>query len=143
MSLQLVLLHSSFETPSPGYRLVADATSNLKAAIQRSLKSGVGCSNRLEVEFRTDVFRFLFNCKGRIPPKGRGLFYDLEDFDTTFFDDNWYIVYDKLGDGCRVHFPIRLESKIKWSRTVFNSDGSVKPRVFTEMIYVTLVKNRC
>ena len=113
MSLQLVLLHSSFETPSPAYRLVADATSNSKAAILRSLKSGVGCSNRLEVEFRTHVFRFLFNCKGRIPPKGRGLFYDLEDFDTTFFDTtffdyNWYIVYNKLGDGCRVHFPIRL-----------------------------------
>ena len=73
------------------------------------------------------------------PPCGRGLFYDLEDFNTTYFSDNWYVAYyDKLGDGCGVHFPIRLESKIKWSSIVYNSDGSKKPRVFTEMIVVTI-----
>ena len=80
--------------------------------------------------------------KVRPPPTGRGLFYDLEDFDKTYFYDDWYVVYDKLGDGCKVDFPIRLDSKIKWSTQVF-STGSVKPRVFTEMIYVTLVKSRC
>ena len=50
-----------------------------------------------------------------------------------------YTVYDKLGDGCRIDFPVRLESRIKWSIVVYYSDGSAKPRVFTEMISVTLV----
>ena len=68
----------------------------------------------------------------------------LEEFNSTYFSDNWYIiVYDKLGDRCKVHFPFRLESKIRWSSVVYNSDGSVKPRVFTEIISVTLVKSRC
>ena len=120
-----------------------DATSHLKAIVQKSLKSGINCNNKVEVEFRTDVFKFLFNGKGSKPPRGRGLFYYLEEFDSTYFSDDWYIVYDKLGDGCKVDFPIRLESKIRWSSVVYNSDGSVKSRVFTEIISVTLVKVRC
>ena len=75
------------------------------------------------------------------PPSGRGLFYEWKDFNTTYFSDNWHVVYDKLGDGCRVDFPIRLESKIKWSSVVYNSDVSVKPWVFTEMISVAIVKS--
>ena len=117
----------------------------MKAVIHKSLKSGINRNNRLELEFRTDVFRFLFSGKGRTPPSGRGLFYDLKDFDTTYFGDNWHniIVYDKLGDGCCVEFPLRLESRIKWSAVVYNSDGSSKPKLFNEMISVTLVKTRC
>ena len=111
----------SFESPTPPYRVIADATSHLTAAIQKSLKSGVNSSNGLDLEFRTDVFRFLFDGKGRTPPNGQGLFYDMDDFDNTFLKDNWYVVYDKLGDGCicSIEFPIRLESKIRWSPKVF------------------------
>ena len=51
------------------------------------------------------------------------------------FSDNWHVVYDKLGDGCSVELTsqFRLESKIKWSSVVYNFDGNIKPRVFTEM----------
>ena len=84
----------------------------------------------------------LFNGKGRTPPTRQGLFYDLEDFDATYFGDDWCVVYDRLGDGCTTDFPIRLQSRIKWSSVVYNSDGSAKPRIFQEMISVTVVKNR-
>ena len=134
--------YRSFESPGLPYRVIADAASHLIAAIQKSLKSGVNCNNRLDLEFRTDVFRFLFNGKGRNPPKGRGLFYDMNDFDTTYFKDDWYLAYDRLGDGCTIDFPIRLESKIRWSPKVYNADGTVKSRIFSEIICVTLVKVR-
>ena len=56
-------------------------------------------------------------------------------------------MYDKLGDGCKVVFPVRLESKIRYSSPVYSkkSDGSIVliPKSFTEMIYVSLVKARC
>ena len=123
--------------------MIIDATSHFKAAIHRSLKAGVNCNNRLDVEFRSDVFRFLFNGKGRNTPTGRGLFYNIEDFDGTYFENDWYIAYDRLGDGCSVDFPIKLESKIRWSPIVYNSDGSTKSRIFNEIISVTLVKKRC
>ena len=78
-----------------------------------------------------------FKVKDMHPPRGRGLFYNLEDFDETYFMDKWYIVYDRLGYGCKIDFLIRLESRIKWSSQVFSRSGSVKPKIFKEMMYVT------
>lgn len=134
--------YRSFESPVPQYRVIADAASHFMAAVQKSLKSGVNCNNRLDLEFKTDVFRFLFNGKGRNPPKGRGLFYDMDDFDRTYFRDDWCVAYDKLGDGCAIDFPVRLENKIRWSPVVFSVDCTVKPRIFSEILCVTLVKKR-
>ena len=54
------------------------------------------------------MFRFLFKNKGCNPPDGRGLFYDADEFDQRYFEDQWYVAYDRLGDGCSVDFPIRL-----------------------------------
>ena len=82
----------SFESPSPLHRVVADASSNFVATVERSLKAGIHCNCKIEVEFRADVFRYLFSNRGRKPPTGRGLFYYLADFDKTYFRDNWYIV---------------------------------------------------
>ena len=138
----ILTINLLYESPGLPYRVIADASSHLIAAIQRSLKSGINCNNRLDLEFRTDVFRLLFSGKGRNPPKGRGLFYDKNDFDTTYFKDDWYIAYDRLGDGCAIDFPIRLQSKIRWSPKVFNADGTVKHRIFSEIICITLVKTR-
>ena len=50
---------------------------------------GVNKSCKIELEFRVDVFRFLFKGKGRTPT-GRGLYYDLDDFDSTYFCADWY-----------------------------------------------------
>ena len=74
--------------------MIADATSHLTAAIQKSLMSGVNnCNNRFNLEVRTDAFRFLFDGKHRNLPR---LFYDMNDFDKTFFKDNWYVPFDNL-----------------------------------------------
>ena len=50
--------------------------------------------------------------------------------------DEWYIAYDRLGDGCKIDFPIRLESRLKWSIQIFSSSGNVRSKKFKEMIYV-------
>ena len=44
------------------------------------------------------------------------------------------VAYDKFGDGCAIDFPVRLESKIRWSPKAFNADCTVKPRIFSEII---------
>ena len=43
------------------------------------------------------------------PPRGRGLLYNLVNFDETYFMEEWYIAYDRLGDGCKVDSLIRIE----------------------------------
>ena len=90
--------------------------------MQRSLKLGVNLNCTFSVEFRVDVFNFLFKGKGRAPPAGHGLFYELNSFTTTYFPVDWHVVYIKLGDGGNL---------------------VLKPRTFTEMVYVRLVKCRC
>lgn len=99
------------------------------------------------IEFRTDVFNFLFGGKGSDPQSGRGKIYNIDDFDPLYFRNDWHTVYDKLADGCTVDFPIRLESKLKWSPTMYDKvdDTTVSPkcRYFTEVLVVTLVKKPC
>ena len=65
--------------------------------------------NKLDLQFRNDVYRFLCDGKGRTPPNGQGLFYNMENLYKTCFKDK-INVYDKLGDGFNVDFPISLES---------------------------------
>ena len=67
---------------------MADGVSGLVASMQKSLKVGVNLNCKFEVEFRHDIFRYIFHGKGRSPPSGRGLFYDLEDFDDDIFPDS-------------------------------------------------------
>ena len=142
-----VLVCRSYENPNPEYRLVADHASLLVDNIHKSLRLGVDRMCRFTLEFRTDVFTFLFRGKGRKPPSGQGLFYELQDFDLLYFPEHWFRVYDKLGSGCQIDFPIRLQSKIKWVPVVYDKkpDGSlvVKNRSFVEVVVVTLVKKHC
>ena len=66
-----------------------------------------------------------------------------------YFPGNWYQCYDKLGDGCSIDFeyPIRLHSKVKWSRATFTKqdNGMITPKakIFQEVLVVNIVKKRC
>ena len=116
----------SYEDPSPAFRVVSDNVSSLILGIQCSLRRGINLNCKFNVEFRLDVFSYLFSGKGSLPPSGKGKLYNLDDFNPTFFPVNWFIVYDKLGNGCKVDFPVRLESKLKWSPALYDklSNGS-------------------
>ena len=99
--------------PQPSFRDILDSTSVFIAAINRSLKMGVNRECHININFRTDIFQFLFKNKGSNYSHGSGQFISLEDFDTTFFTAHWHRVHDKLGDGCEVIFPMRLHSRVK------------------------------
>ena len=93
-----------------------DCVSSFMDVVNKSLKKGVNEACHLTVDFRTDVFAFLFGNKGR---HGKGRLYILDDFDRTDFPRDWQIVHDRLGDGCTVDFPICMYSWVKWSPTVY------------------------
>ena len=65
-----------------------------------------------------DVFRYLFRDRGTKPTRGLGKLYQTVDFSEQFFSSEWE-VYDRLGDGCQVDFPIRMHSKLRWSPIVY------------------------
>ena len=127
-----------------------DSVSCFTAAVQSSLKSGTIRNCDFCVPFRTDVFNFLFKTKGSVVnrTKSRYKSYNLSDFDTQHFTDiNWYVVHDRLGNGCKLEFPVDMFSTLKYSPKVFckDSTGTVttKPRTFTEVVYVSVVKHHC
>jgi len=49
------------------------------------------------------------------------VFHLLDEGNPMFFPVNWFIVYDKLGNGSTVDFPVRLESRLKWTPTVYDT----------------------
>ena len=108
---------------------------------------GVNRGCHISVNFRTDVFNFLFKDKGSEYSHGPGRIFEREDLDMNFFSTDWYRVHDKLGDGCEVQFPIRLQSRLKWAQTVFIRDdqsGQIHPKnkTFEEVCVIWLVKQR-
>ena len=107
---------------------------------------GVNRGGRISVPFRTDVFRFLFKDKGTICQHGRGLYFELEHFNTEFFPAGWNKVLDRLGDGCEVQFPVRLHSHLRWGQTVYKEDGDgelkKKQKTYEEICTIWLIKQR-
>ena len=57
----------------------------------------------------------LVSDKGRTS-KGQGLLYDMNNFASHKDRD---IVVDRLGDGCRVEFPVHLRQVVKETYLVF------------------------
>ena len=61
-----VSFHSrEFECPQPNARIIMDCVTKFKQAINLSLKSGSVGNNCIRIEFRLDVFRLLFDCRGQ------------------------------------------------------------------------------
>ena len=81
--------------------------------------------------------------KGSLIHGKKGRYYSEADFDPTYFYVNWFVSYSKLGDGCK---SIILRSYVKFSPCTYtkNDDNVVaRPRDFTELLSVSVVKVRC
>ena len=143
-----LIFSREYECPQPDTRAILDCVSRFKQAVNCSLKSGSVGNNCIRIEFRLDVFRFLFCDKGQPPISGRGLIYDLDDFDDRYFVGEWYRRYNRLGDGCEVDFPMQLHSYLKWTQQGYSKapDDSELVRkvcVFSEMLCIHVVKCHC
>ena len=93
------------------------------------------------------MFRLLFDGKGEAATRGRGCLYNLDDFEAERSPKNWHRVFDKLGNGCEVDFPVQLQSHMKWSPQCYyktqQNSINIKPRDFEEVLSVYLTKERC
>ena len=116
------------------------------AEIGRSLKAGVNLSCNFSFECRTDIFKFLFNGKGKQSPFRNGLFYDADAFDAAYFPSGWSVAYSALGDGCKIEFPICMQNKLRWYPSVYSKKDEIlvpKKRYYKEVCTVWIMKNRC
>ena len=130
----------------PERRLVLDSVSSFVSSVNSSLRAGTVRSYKFCVEFRLDVFKFLFSNKGTLPESGAGRLYEECDFSPEFFNDNWFVTFNKLGNGCSVDSPIRSVDfpKLTYGPKCYTKDsiGNIiaKQRSFNEVVIVTLLK---
>ena len=106
-------------------------------AISDSLRAGCIRKNRIDIEFRSDSFKFLLS------NKGTGAQCNLADFNDRYFLKGWNRYISKTCEGFEVDFPIVLVHKLKWANYGYCRVGDRyehKNRTFREIIAVTLCK---
>ena len=91
--------------------------------------------------FRTDVFKFLFQGKGRV--LNFWVLLEVRDFTQTYFPVGWDVCLDSHGQGTRICFPLKNRqfytmSPKKYTRG--NSGYNVALRAYEEKITFMLRK---
>ncbi len=115
--------------------------SRFRVALHQSLNRPT-TRQRLTIEFRQDVFAFLFNGRGR--KDGLWLVLGKEDFQALYFPNNWDNLVDLHGEGTRVNFPVKIRHFISWSpvQHIKDNAGNVVPssRSYLEKMSVQFIK---
>lgn len=133
----------SFEHPCPPERVILDAVSAFTAAITKSLLKGSLRERNITLEFPAHVFKMLFDGKGSRAPHKPGRMYNRSDYVCPYFDDSTFLCYGKHSEGCKIVFPIYMHSCIRWSAISYDHEHKIRPRTFTELLTIKLVKEHC
>lgn len=131
-----------FHHPVPSDSVIREAVGNFTSTLDRTLRKPCIADTKVKIQFRHDVYRYLFNNKTELV---------LDDFDERYFPLGWNQCCKKHGRdnpsyfGHNIDFPLTVKLHLTWTgRNGFIKlpDGTVlqKPRTFLEMITVTLVK---
>ena len=108
------------------------------------MKAGLIRSCSFSVEFRKDVFIYLFKDKGTKVDNKRGLMYNRGDFTDSYFSDDFFTFYNKFGECCKIGFPVHMYSFVKFSSVRYNKvNFAVLPcsdRDFKELLSISVVK---
>ena len=102
-----------------------------------------GPTQSLSLEFRHDVFKFLFHGKGRAAEEKNWTLFEEVDFSRCKFPSNWSCVFDKHGDGVRMRFPVKMRKFLTLSPKTYQRMGESiveASRAYTEKISIKFVK---
>ena len=114
----------------------------------RSLRVGTTRSTQVITEFRHDVFKHLFNNKMHLSAQDFPSKWFVDGWDQCYFERRGHNEQHKHYNGCRVLYPITVNSKhLAWSKTKFynNNNGSIdfKKQVFVEIVSFSVRKVNC
>ena len=124
------LTFRTFSAPKPSSRVIQNSVSRMMSNVQLSLSTGTSRKRFISFEFRSDVYQFLFRHKGvtRMDTKKGYKSFNSEDFNPLYFTPGWDTVFDHLGDGCQIHFPVEMKWATRWSKKLYDKeeDGTLK-----------------
>jgi len=102
-----------------------------------------GPEQRLTLEFRHDVYKYLFYGKGRGSREKNWCLFDENDFSKCKLPPNWNSIYDKHGDGVKLRFPLKMRKFLQLSPMTYQrvaGDIVEAPRAYIEKITIKFVK---
>ncbi|KAJ7373254.1 hypothetical protein OS493_012843 [Desmophyllum pertusum] len=97
----------------------------------------------MTVEFRHDVFKYLFQRKGRKSKDKYWTMYEEPDFSKCNFPIQWNSWFDKHGDGCRMRFPVKMRTMLAQSPKTHVKLGETiveSPRAYIEKVSIRFIK---
>ena len=116
--------------------------SRLRVAIHQSLNSP-RTRSRVTVEFCEDVFSH-FCLKARVKKGWTLVTVGENNFEETFFSNNWDSLLDQHGQGTKIHFLVKARHFISWSPAQHNVDtsGNVvpSPKSYLEKMSMDFIK---
>ena len=102
-----------------------------------------GPGRPISLEFRHDVFKYLFNGKGRLAKDKNWQLYEENDFSMCKLPSNWNCLFDKHGDGVKIMFPVKMRTFLSPSPKTYQmvAEAIVEaPRTYPEKLSVDFVK---
>ena len=139
-----------FDAPKPPDDITAHAVGNFTLAMDRSLRAGTTKSTQVTVEFRHDIFKYLFNNKINLSAQDFPCKWFVNGWDQCYFERRSHRNEHKHYNGYRLLYPVIVKNKyLAWSRSKFcqnsSSTSSVtsKRQVFVEMVSFSVRKVSC
>lgn len=102
-----------------------------------------GAEQRISLEFRHDVFMYLFNGLGKPAEQKQSTLYDEKDFSRCKVPENWSCLYDCRGDGVRIRYPLKMKAFLGRSPKNDRKNGIeivALPQTYMEKISVAFIK---
>ena len=136
-------INSTYYNPHSTRQTILENTVRFIHAISKNIEQGSLSDGTVRIQFRHNVYRFLFHDKQQL---------DLEDFDSTYFSTGWkQTLRQYTGQqqtkytGCRVVFPLDATlyldyTKQKWFYYDTNGHRHTKKRTFVEMVRFKFIK---
>ena len=102
-----------------------------------------GPEQKLSIEFRHDVFQFLFHGFGKAAEQKQWTLFESKDFSRCKFPDNWNYLLNHHGDGVKTRFPVKMRtflSRSLKSNTKHGEQMVEVPQSYVEKISLIIVK---
>lgn len=136
------LLLRNFDSPRPEGDIVQSCIDRMRFALLEALKHK-GPEQKVSLEFRHDVFKYLFCGKGRTAAEKNWTLLEETDFNKCKLPINWSCIFDSHGDGIMVRFPVKVRKYLTLSPKSYEKVGDKiveMPRAYIEKLSIKFVK---
>lgn len=102
-----------------------------------------GPEQRILLEFRHDVFKYLFYGMGKPAEQKQWTLYEEKDFSRCKLPENWSCLFDCHGDGVKIKYPLKMRTFLGRSPKNHKKKGSeivAIPQTYVEKISAVFIK---